>query len=589
MLKVMRKITFFACTALLASAVVLPSCKNDKDEPQGRREVVKTEFAISMPQQLSNNNTRRMPSTTVQRDGLTQFQGMTGITLVPFDVAGAITSSDARLGSNVVLVGGVSQSEIDRPSSAKVFTDVEVPMNTASFLFYAVSAAGNGGANSRTVAEKFSAGSLIGSNLTANTPASITFDLEPIVSNVAAMTASNTKGDSLLTYLTSIARASDGDPSTPKMWYEYTAGDDATIAGLFTTYSAMHWLSSFGVERALTDLYKSLMPLSSDIATAIKTAINNSDYATVNGSTGVVTLKSCVQNFPEAYNLPTGSIDLAWDGTTNHEFKIGNYDGKALPSTYVYPAQLWYYVNSQVKTSTTSKQTMYDNTNDWATILAAHTASPVTAATRAVAIINPVQYAVARLDVSLKLDAASLADNSESATGVATPVNCASGFPVKAILVGGQKHVGFNFEPISGTEYTIYDTVMTEAITAAYSASVYSAVNHTLVLENGNENVNVAVEMVNNTGSDFYGAGNQLIPKNGKFYVIAQLKVAEPTVNNVAGHVFKQDYYTTARLNLKTLKSAYNTLPDLRTPQLELGFSVDLTWQAGNQYDVDIP
>ena len=53
------------------------------------------------------------------------------------------------------------------------------------------------------------------------------------------------------------------------------------------------------------------------------------------------------------------------------------------------------------------------------------------------------------------------------------------------------------------------------------------------------------------------------------------------------GKVFKQDFTTIAKLNLKDLKKAYNTIPDLRTPQLEIGFAVDLTWQDGHVYEID--
>jgi len=106
-----------------------------------------------------------------------------------------------------------------------------------------------------------------------------------------------------------------------------------------------------------------------------------------------------------------------------------------------------------------------------------------------------------------------------------------------------------------------------------------------LVLENGTDNVRVAVEMVNTTGKDFYGAGNQLIKAGAKFYVVAELVAAQAT--QTSGHVFKQDYTTTANLTLKNLKTAYNTIPDLRTPKLELGFSVDLSWKEGHTYDVN--
>ena len=92
--------------------------------------------------------------------------------------------------------------------------------------------------------------------------------------------------------------------------------------------------------------------------------------------------------------------------------------------------------------------------------------------------------------------------------------------------------------------------------------------------------------MKNTTGVDFYGQSGKLIPKNGKFYVIAELAAA--SASETESKVFKQDYKTTAKLTLKSLKSAYNTIPDLRTPQLEIGFAVDLTWQSGHEYTIEI-
>ena len=69
--------------------------------------------------------------------------------------------------------------------------------------------------------------------------------------------------------------------------------------------------------------------------------------------------------------------------------------------------------------------------------------------------------------------------------------------------------------------------------------------------------------------------------------------------------VFKQDYKTIVNFTIKAGKSkndtsfpsggnatglgtAYNTIPDLRTPQLELGLSVDLTWQAGLNFNINL-
>jgi hypothetical protein len=200
---------------------------------------------------------------------------------------------------------------------------------------------------------------------------------------------------------------------------------------------------------------------------------------------------------------------------------------------------------------------------------------------------------VARLDVQARVKETLLEDTSESVEGILKKVDCSAGFPISAVLVGGQQQVNFDFTAnTSAPEYTIYDTVMTSTretspatMLAPVSPTVYSAMNHTLVLENGTGDVMIALELTNTTGVDFYGVGGQLIPKNGKFYVVAKLEAKDATETNK--HVFKQDYVTTAKLALKDLKSAYSTIPDLRTPKLELGFSVDLTWQTGHTYTVD--
>ena len=211
----------------MVSTFAMTSCKDEKEpvqqEEQGSYtgETVKTEFSIALPNQL--NGPARMPSTSVQKDQLTDFQGMTGITLIPYAKQGAIDpSTDTRLGSNITTYGAgtamtVAKADINRPSSAKVFNDVSIPLTTTSFLFYAKSAADNS-----DVAGKFNHGALTASDLTAN-PNTFTFSLQQIKSDEIFDGASS--GSTLLAYLTSIARASDADPSDrkcgmniPKRW-----------------------------------------------------------------------------------------------------------------------------------------------------------------------------------------------------------------------------------------------------------------------------------------------------------------------------------------------------------------------------------
>ena len=575
--------TFLACAAMLTSAIAFTGCKGDQNAPEKAQEVVKTQFSIALPNQIKSGP-NRMPGTTVQKTGMPQFQGMSDITLVPFAKQGVITSSDTRLGDNITTASNpvapmtVTKADIEsHPSNAKVFEDVTIPLTTGSFLFYAKSA---------KAGEKFETGSLIAKNLANDKePADFKFSLEQILADPSPLFATGNRGDLLIKYMTSVANATDGT----KAWSTYTTAENQALHDMYAAFTSAHGLSSFEVARIMSDLYKSLMTASSPITNAIKTAINNPTYATVNTTTGEVTLAAGLLDFPQHYNLPEGSIDIKWNGTA---FVEGDYANMAKPKTFVYPAQLWYFVNSTIKTSNQSRKTMYDNTNDWDAILLAHgDALSVNARTRAVAIKDPIQYAVARLDVAVRLDATALVDNSDNVEGTGTNVNCAGGFPVTTVLIGGQQDAKFDFTTAGSVDvaeissYTIYDNVIDPAIVAEYKAvNNYSEANSTLVLENGTSNVMIAVEMLNDK-ADFYGAGNQLIPKNSKFYVVAELTATAAT--ETGGHVFKQDYTTTAKLTLKNLRTAYNTIPDLRTPELELGFSVDLTWQNGHTYEID--
>ena len=40
--------------------------------------------------------------------------------------------------------------------------------------------------------------------------------------------------------------------------------------------------------------------------------------------------------------------------------------------------------------------------------------------------------------------------------------------------------------------------------------------------------------------------------------------------------------------NAGDLKTALNVIPDLRNPNMELGLSVDLTWNTGISFDISI-
>ena len=102
------------------------------------------------------------------------------------------------------------------------------------------------------------------------------------------------------------------------------------------------------------------------------------------------------------------------------------------------------------------------------------------------------------------------------------------------------------------------------------------------------ETIKVCLEFTN-TGNDFYGNNHQIIPSGSKFYLIADLKPGTKEIGNPDSkkQVFLQDYTTTAMLTIgaNSLKNAYNVIPDLRSPKLELGLSVDLKWEKGITFE----
>ena len=111
-----------------------------------------------------------------------------------------------------------------------------------------------------------------------------------------------------------------------------------------------------------------------------------------------------------------------------------------------------------------------------------------------------------------------------------------------------------------------------------------------MITAQGQAPVNIALEITNN-GPAFYGKAinNQpsIIPSGATFYLVGKLDPSS-AAGTTPNQVFASDYYTTANLNISSLKNAYATLPDLTSAQLEFSLKVDLTWKQGIVIDEDI-
>ena len=52
--------------------------------------------------------------------------------------------------------------------------------------------------------------------------------------------------------------------------------------------------------------------------------------------------------------------------------------------------------------------------------------------------------------------------------------------------------------------------------------------------------------------------------------------------------VFVKDHTTVANFKITNLKKAYNHIPDMRSSKINVGLAVDLSWQDGITFDVDL-
>ena len=312
--------------------------------------------------------------------------------------------------------------------------------------------------------------------------------------------------------------------------------------------------------------------------------------------------------FPRDKNLPDGVAKVQWN---NNQFAFVDVNNIGIGATnagnnidytkITYPAELAYFVSSPVKTSQDEITAIKDlpSYEDWLkeTTWTSGYKDVVENRTRFVALQKPLQYGVACLKSNIKCNSSSLDDNAKdggfgyrSNNSIPVPTE---GFKVTGILVGGQPQgVAWNFEPNTGTsefKYTIFDNDINPVF---FAKDTESQPNYTLVLDNkdasgsSQSNVFVTVELENNSGEAFYGAEG-IIPANTKFYLVGELKLSGNTTEAV-DHVFVKDHTTVANFTIKDLKKAYNHIPDLRTSKINVGLAVDLSWQTGITFDVEL-
>lgn len=544
----MKQYGNFKLGVLLLASAGLASCSSD-DTFSGSKgqsgEPVKTQFAISVPAGKAG----RLAQGIVQGQNPAVFRGMDNIQLIPFTTAPAAGGT----GQTPIALGSILDNELEAGTNAKVYYEVQIPEHTSHFLFYgeAYSATPNAktdGALKATIGESVDG---------------IKFELQ----SIAPDAENNSEVATLKAALNQVAGATGGT----------TAWKDAT-SDLKKYYEALISLkagSANSIKLALNELKTGITGATATSEGDLKTAISNAINA------ALTSITDCT--YPQNVGLPDGAAQLKFEGGKfsyiNSE-NIGNLSYTSM-DRFVYPASLYYMANTDIKTADTRLSDQYSK--DWNTCLGLYNGggTSVTATTQSVALVDPVKYAVGRFDVAAKFSSDNINDN----VGESIAVTTGEGITLDGILIGGQKYVDWQFAPVDASEeYTIYDASVTSTeLGTADIASKIMAQSLALPTKAGT-NVNFALELTNNTGVAFTGVDG-IVPNGAKFYLVGQLV---PQAKKAGNQVFAKAYNTKANVTINSLAHAYNGIPDLKNPKLELGLSVKLEWAEGLVQDVTI-
>lgn len=609
-MRIFNKYAYMGAIALVG-AVGFTACSSDDDltapqNPTFDGESVKTQFAISIPG-ASKNGTRLSEYVTQGQGASSTFRGMTNIRLVPFKSTASFSSTTPLTDVEPIGLQNIAEQGLQTNGNYKVYNDVDIEVGVNRFLFYGEAIATTGGNKAN--------GSIIPSYEVSGWPkttlADVNFDLRSILNNRSVTSTQ----DSLKAMLVAIASVSTNEGAN--LWSAETGND---LANYYARFISLKAGSSNSIKAALADLYSAMksdkVDDSHDLKAAICTEIEK--YFTP-GSASTEGLypgfeytekDKNIAQFPGNVGLPDGSMQLVGNATFAYttpstENTSGNVIEQTAYSNYAYPASLFYWDDTDIKcqdAALTNGTTYNGSYSDWSGILALYTnnKTSVEASTRSIALVKPINYAVANLNLYARFADQYIYDNGDNYTPIgasqpvgqiAVPVD-ANGFSLTGILIGDQKKVGYDFKPLTAsTAWTIYDS-STDGAKVKKSAdydgtpTAYSLALETAGTVTGGgstyEKVRFALELVNESGSAFTGKDG-IVPAGGKFYLVGELEA-----NNEHNKVFEQDHKTIAKVTINSLKSAYNCIPDLRAPRLELGLSVDLEWQQGLTDDVEI-
>jgi len=522
---------------LLAVLCLLGCTASDSDDPQpqvinGR---VAVDLALSVSTTTGNSGaTTRMAAATVQASG-EDYRGIQDLK------AYALDGENTQLGyyDNLTSVDGTRHYYTNQ---------IDLSIGTDHFLCYAKAVPGSGSSYSTNgaITPHFD-----DTNYTQNTfePVQITVSSDDEVQSV--ITAGYAEATAMATYLTDIANAStDADWTTSALYISFISKGNY-IAGSSANLKAL-------VKQLKDDLGDSPTTEKQKVKDAIGTDDNIDTKLYINNPNSP---------YPAVIGIPDGAAAMTWDDTNKKFVAVTSFEsGTPLSdhTRFVYPPELYYFIDSPIMTATTSLESEYADAT-WSNVLAKYTDddATVSSTTRSVAVKKALDYAVGCLEVYIMANAAMLVDNADENVNISS-----HDFTLTGIILGGQYKQNYQFTPTQTTQNTdekiIYDKEVPSGIKLTTSWTTTPV--YTLAFQSRDEKpIDIVLEFMNN-GEPFTGEGG-IVHQNTKFYLVGQIWPEPEKVSQgeYFTRVFTKDYRTKVKLNIQSLKHAYNVIPDLKT------------------------
>ena len=603
--------------AVLISLVLQGCSKEDAGGIDDSVETVNVRFVFSMLPQQTKKAKTRMSSDVVQQTGMDR--GIDDARMLCYK--GYPTASSTKIGEMIEFKNHEDDIISSDTTSSEVseFRQVGVPLGTTHFGFY-----GTASGYSSTHEDRMKYGVIEVEGLSRTSyhgNSGIRFKPVQICKSEADFGGS-TAGAKLLALLNELMTVTSNEAAPNDRW---ETANDIYLSDSYKSIIELKTLSSHHVALMLAAVNKvvSHTPEGSpgrQLADAIKTKIASVCATAPTETSMTADLKEEYLGFPADIHLPVGAARITWDATQK-KFIVPDVQayGKQFDilslNDYCYPMNLQYQVLSDIVASdsivsmpTSSEETALSE--KWKNLIDSlykGASTVVQQSTQSVAMKQQVNYAVGKLALKTRI---ATSDNMYDAKGKLVDVS--NGFTLKGYIIGGQREVDYNFQPVAGSkEYAIYDTDLNGGAQQV-KRHYFTEENFILGLgTSSDKDIQIALELVNN-GNDFQGADG-VIMHGATFYLVANLapKEGQNYISGSIDQVFCRDKATTVALTieggypdtdgdgkpdpglddygrvkpLKGLATATYGMPRLDVPKPTLGLSVNLSWGDGLWFD----